>query len=105
MLLDDEAYYYCAQVSALTVNENYISVFIRPGAKAGDKAVVELQPKTTYFTVQNDAVTGASGSSNTADAIRPRMSNVINVTGSIPLGYKDGALIPKPAFLMSVSIH
>jgi D-alanyl-D-alanine carboxypeptidase/D-alanyl-D-alanine-endopeptidase (penicillin-binding protein 4) len=95
---DDEPYYYSAPVCALSVNENSVSVFVRPGAKAGEKAIVELQPKSDYFTVRNSAVTGAAGSQNTSDAIRPRMTNVINVFGSVPLDYKPGALVPETGF-------
>jgi D-alanyl-D-alanine carboxypeptidase/D-alanyl-D-alanine-endopeptidase (penicillin-binding protein 4) len=95
---DDEPYYYGAPVSALSVNENYVSVFVKPGEKAGDKAIVELQPSTAYFTVQNHAVTGEAGSPSTADATRPRATNIIDVTGSVPLGYKPAALVPESAF-------
>lgn len=92
---DDEPYYYCAPAKALCVNENSINIYLHPGAKVGDKPIVELQPSTSYFPIKNHAVTGAAGSANTADAIRPRATDVIEITGSIPLGYKPGALIPE----------
>lgn len=40
-------------VTALVINDNVVSLVIRPGQKAGDPALVRLDPPTPYFEVQN----------------------------------------------------
>ncbi len=88
---DDEPYYYSAQVSGLNLNENFVNVYIHPGAKVGAPAVVEVNPITCYMTIKNDCITGAIGSANTADSTRLHGKNVIYATGSIPLNTKGDA--------------
>jgi D-alanyl-D-alanine carboxypeptidase/D-alanyl-D-alanine-endopeptidase (penicillin-binding protein 4) len=87
---DDEAYYYSAQVSALTAapDTDYDagSIIIRVAPGAGGKAVVTTEPPTDYVKIVNTAVTGAAGSSNTISVDRVHGANTITVTGSIPSG-------------------
>jgi len=85
---DDEQYYDCSQPSGLNVNENLVEVFVRPGAKVGDAAVVEVKPANTYLPVVNQCVTGAKGSPFTADATRIHGANTIRTYGSVPLDSK-----------------
>jgi D-alanyl-D-alanine carboxypeptidase/D-alanyl-D-alanine-endopeptidase (penicillin-binding protein 4) len=89
---DDEPYYYDAQISALTVapNTDYDSgtviVQTSPGAHAGDRPKLTLVPDTGVVHLVNDATTSTSGS-NTISVDRAHGdSNVITVSGSIPLG-------------------
>lgn len=90
---DDEQYYDCSQPSGLNVNENLVEVYIKPGAKVGDPAIVEIKPGTGYMTIQNDCVTGPADSRRTSDATRLHETNTIRAYGNIPLGYKmDGPI-------------
>jgi D-alanyl-D-alanine carboxypeptidase/D-alanyl-D-alanine-endopeptidase (penicillin-binding protein 4) len=41
---DDESFAYSAQVSALNVNGNVVSVQIKPGKKVGDPVAVSVTP-------------------------------------------------------------
>jgi D-alanyl-D-alanine carboxypeptidase/D-alanyl-D-alanine-endopeptidase (penicillin-binding protein 4) len=86
---DDEQYYDCSQASGLNVNENLVEVFIRPGAKVGDPAVVEVKPDTGYMPIVNKCITGPTASGCSADATRVHATNTIRAFGSIPLGYKS----------------
>ena len=86
---DDEQYYDCSQPSGLNVNENLVEVYIRPGAKVGDPAVVEINPGTGFMTIKNECITGPAGSSCNADATRIHETNTIRAYGNIPLGYKS----------------
>jgi D-alanyl-D-alanine carboxypeptidase/D-alanyl-D-alanine-endopeptidase (penicillin-binding protein 4) len=85
---DDEQYNDCSQPSGLNVNENLVEVFVRPGAKAGDPAVVEVKPANTYMPLVNQCVTGPAGSNFTADATRSHGLNTIRTYGSVPLDSK-----------------
>ncbi|NUS00762.1 MAG: D-alanyl-D-alanine carboxypeptidase/D-alanyl-D-alanine-endopeptidase [Kribbellaceae bacterium] len=89
---DDEPYYYSAQISALTLapNTDYDSgtaiVETRPGAAAGAPVQLNLVPATGVLKIVNNATTGAAGSANTISVDRDHGTNVVRVTGSMPLG-------------------
>lgn len=85
---DDEPYYYSAQISGLNVDENVVGVWVRPGAKEGAPAVVDLKPATTYLSVENRCKTIAADGKKSVWVTRPRGKNVVRVSGSIPLGTK-----------------
>ncbi|MDX2030366.1 MAG: D-alanyl-D-alanine carboxypeptidase/D-alanyl-D-alanine-endopeptidase [Blastocatellia bacterium] len=82
---DDLQFYYGAEVSALTVNDNSVSIKVGPGRRAGDKPVVSLQPATGYVTIVNNAVTVASGPRRIG-MHRPLNSNTVEIFGTIPRG-------------------
>jgi serine-type D-Ala-D-Ala carboxypeptidase/endopeptidase (penicillin-binding protein 4) len=50
-----------APVSALTFNDNAIFLEIHPGAQAGEKAVLTIDPPSNYYGFDNRIVTTASG--------------------------------------------
>jgi D-alanyl-D-alanine carboxypeptidase/D-alanyl-D-alanine-endopeptidase (penicillin-binding protein 4) len=89
---DDEPFYYNAEISALTLapNTDYDSgtaiVESRPGTAAGAPAKLTLVPATGAIKLVNTATTGAAGSSNTINVERDHGTNVVRVSGSIPLG-------------------
>ena len=85
---DDEPYYYSAQISGLNLDENVVGVWVRPGAKEGDPAAVEVVPATKYMIVESTCITGAAGSEKHVWVNRERGKNVIRVSGSVPLDYK-----------------
>jgi len=86
---DDEPYYYSAQISALSLNENVVNVYVKPGKRVGAPASIALDPPTSYVTVRNHATTGAARSEKTVAVDRLRGKNVIRVTGSIPVDYES----------------
>lgn len=88
---DDEPYYYSAQISGLNLNENVVGVWVRPGRKVGEPAIVKLDPPTSYFTVRNECKTTAAGSQKAVFVDRVRGRNTIRVTGTVPLDYKPTA--------------
>ena len=85
---DDESYYYAAQISALNLDENVVDVWVRPGRKAGDPALVKVIPSTGYMTVLNECKTSTAGSSKDLLVERVHGRNIIRVTGTVPLDYK-----------------
>src|SRR5262249_35430157 len=88
----DEAFYYNAQISALTLapNTDYDSghavVEARPRAAARKTAHPTLGPATGAIKIVSTATTGAAGTSNTINVERDHGTNVVRVSGSIPLG-------------------
>ncbi|MEU4193748.1 D-alanyl-D-alanine carboxypeptidase/D-alanyl-D-alanine-endopeptidase [Kribbella sp. NPDC026611] len=89
---DDEPFYYNAQISALTLapNTDYDSgtaiVESRPAATVGAPLQLTMVPANGVLKVINTATTGAAGSSNTLDVERDHGTNIVRVSGSMPLG-------------------
>jgi D-alanyl-D-alanine carboxypeptidase/D-alanyl-D-alanine-endopeptidase (penicillin-binding protein 4) len=97
---DDEPYYYSAQTSALNISPDNIGdtgtvlIDVSPAKVEGKKPVVTMIPKNKYVRITNTATTGASGSARTIGATRPHGKNVVDITGSIPLGASPYASQP-----------
>ncbi|MCU0227959.1 MAG: D-alanyl-D-alanine carboxypeptidase/D-alanyl-D-alanine-endopeptidase [Bryobacterales bacterium] len=82
---DDALYGYGAPVSALTVNDNALRMTIRPGAKAGEPAVIELTPEIGYFDVLNEVATVQGGAAR-MDWERLSAQRLLVVRGQLPAG-------------------
>ena len=85
---DYQSDYYAAQISALDLNENVVGVWVRPGKKLGDPALIELLPKTGYMNVTNECKTSDTGSSNSISMDRVCGTNTIRITGNVALDYE-----------------
>ena len=87
---DDLVYGFAAPVSALVYNEAVVRIAARPGAKAGDPAIIEVSPPAGHgLTIVNHAVTGAAGEPDTFDARRQHGSAVLELMGTVPLGIEE----------------
>jgi D-alanyl-D-alanine carboxypeptidase/D-alanyl-D-alanine-endopeptidase (penicillin-binding protein 4) len=89
-----------APVSALTFNDNVVFVEIQPGARVDDKALVTLQPETSYYEIDNRIVTAATGVARKIGMRRDPGSKTIVLWGWMPLGdagTKEGLAIEDPA--------
>lgn len=99
---DDLAYYYAPPISALSFEENVLHVRLAPGPEAGAPADLIVSPQTTAFTLDNQLVTGAPGSMDTSEIVRPwDAPRTVRITGSYPLGAKTSGdihpAVPDPA--------
>jgi len=83
---DDLQYYYGAEVSALTINDNAVEVAVKPGPQAGQPAVVTVQPATSYLAFSNLTETIAAGGKRDLRFDRPLTRNVLFISGQVPLG-------------------
>lgn len=73
---DDEPYYYAAQLSGLSYNENYIDYSLSPDTlNIGNPVIIESHPQTTYLNLRNDLVTVSSDTSTEWDYYRDRGTN------------------------------
>jgi len=78
----DAPWEYGAAVGALVVSDSTMGLTVRPGAKAGDAAAVELKPANEQFTIYNTVRTVA-GAENHVTVDRRPFSHVIELRGSI----------------------
>jgi len=99
---DDLQWYYGAEVSALTVNDNSLDLFIKPGSRVGDACLVTTGPATPLVTILNHTTTTPRGAHRELTVYRPLGENVIEAGGSLPLddpGYTGDVAISQPALL------
>ncbi|QQS48450.1 MAG: D-alanyl-D-alanine carboxypeptidase/D-alanyl-D-alanine-endopeptidase [Acidobacteriota bacterium] len=81
---DDAQFYYGAEVSALTVNDNVVTFIVTPGRRPGEKPAIRVQPDTSYIRIVNNATTVREGATRIG-IHRPLDDNTIEFFGSIPL--------------------
>ena len=80
---DEESYWYSAQVSGLSFNDNCVNWYVSP-TRVGLPAKIQLVPGTNYVTIDNRTTTVARVSeSEDVEFTRGRRSNLIQVTGKI----------------------
>ena len=83
---DDLSYYYGAEISALTINDNTLLALVKPGARLGAPCQLALQPATAWLTLSNRTETVDSGVTARLRFYHPPCQNVIYVTGQVPIG-------------------
>ncbi|MFL6313487.1 MAG: D-alanyl-D-alanine carboxypeptidase/D-alanyl-D-alanine-endopeptidase [Terriglobales bacterium] len=89
-----------APVSALTFNDNVVFIDVLPGEHPGDKAVVTVEPETSYYELDNRVVTSSLGVPKRVGLHRDPGSKKIVLWGSLPLGdsgMKEPMSIEDPA--------
>jgi D-alanyl-D-alanine carboxypeptidase/D-alanyl-D-alanine-endopeptidase (penicillin-binding protein 4) len=83
---DDLQWYYGAEVSALTVNDNSLDLFVKPGQEIGSQAIITTGPVTPLVTIINHVTTAPRGTRRNVTVVRPLGTNTLEVSGSVPLG-------------------
>jgi len=99
---EDLTWYYGAEISALTVNDNALDLFVKPGPDVGKPAVVTTGPPDPLLTIKNEVITGAKGTRRSISVYRELGEDAIQIRGTIPLedrGYSGGIGISHPALL------
>lgn len=99
---DDANYYYGAEISALTINDNTLQVTALPGAKIGAPCQLKINPPTTYVVLSNQTRTATSDTRRDLTFYRPAGQNVVFVSGTMPLGgtnYTEDITMSRPATL------
>ncbi|MDQ1611582.1 MAG: hypothetical protein QOG00_1513 [Pyrinomonadaceae bacterium] len=118
---DDLQWYYGADVSALTVNDNALDLSVKPGARAGDPAAVSTGPSSPvvrvvphnkddfmdtplFLTFINNVTTVARGTKRDISVHRPLGQNFVVVSGQIAEddpGYTGSVATARPALLFT----
>ncbi len=94
---EDQENYYGAEISALTINDNYLQLSVKPGAKAGDPCQLRLIPETDYLVFSNRTLTVASGEGGRVSCYRLPDHNVVYVSGELA--------VDAPARVEDVTMH
>ncbi|HET7691665.1 MAG TPA: D-alanyl-D-alanine carboxypeptidase/D-alanyl-D-alanine-endopeptidase [Gemmatimonadota bacterium] len=81
----DLLWWYAAPVGALGFNDNSIDFHIRPGAAVGEPLVIDGEPASSFYSLENRAVTGPAGSERTFDLTREPGTNHVVAYGSLPV--------------------
>jgi D-alanyl-D-alanine carboxypeptidase/D-alanyl-D-alanine-endopeptidase (penicillin-binding protein 4) len=82
---DDLQWYYGAEISALTVNDNSLDLFVKPGPDIGSQAIISTGPVTPLITIINHVTTVPRGTRRNITVVRPLGTNTLEVSGSVPL--------------------
>ncbi|HEV2113642.1 MAG TPA: D-alanyl-D-alanine carboxypeptidase/D-alanyl-D-alanine-endopeptidase, partial [Terriglobales bacterium] len=83
---DDLQWYYGAPISALTLNDNVITVNIQPSDHQFQRAFIAMDPFTDFYDIENKLTTSAAGTPRSVAIRREVGSRSIEFWGSIPLG-------------------
>jgi D-alanyl-D-alanine carboxypeptidase/D-alanyl-D-alanine-endopeptidase (penicillin-binding protein 4) len=98
--LDDMDYDYGAEISAITLADNYVNVRVTPGSAPGQSCSVELLQPMSGLVVDNRATTGAADSERVVRLERLAGESTLHVFGSLPVGGKPELTeepVPRPA--------
>jgi len=99
---EDLTWYYGAEITSLTVNDNALDLFIKPGTAVGQPAVITTGPPDPLLSIVNKVTTSARGLRREISIHRGLGENSITITGTIPLedrGYTGGIGISHPGLL------
>ncbi len=104
---DDALRDFGAPVSALTVNENTVSLTIHAGAQPGDDAQVTVDPPLEYFSIDNRVATVGRGVEPKIRMSRPAGSRQILLWGSLPAGgaVRESVAIDDPAYYAACALY
>ncbi len=85
---EDLVWWYGAEVSALSFNDNAADLTAAPGDRAGSPLLVDAKPRTRFFSVTSKATTAPAGSDDELRLVRELGSNTITLSGGHPKGAK-----------------
>jgi serine-type D-Ala-D-Ala carboxypeptidase/endopeptidase (penicillin-binding protein 4) len=83
---DDLMWDYGAPMSALTVNDNIVFADVKPAERAGERALLTLDPYPDYYAIRNLIFTSARGTLRNIGILREPGSLQVTFWGTIPLG-------------------
>ena len=99
---DDLQEYYGAEVSALTLNDNALDLFVKPADRPGIPCRISTGPPTAFVTIINRTETSPKGVEGRITVYRPVGENIIYVSGRLPIGgrdYRGSVAVHNPAGL------
>ena len=104
---DDAVWEYGAPVSALVVNDNAFTLWIKPGGRPADLARLDTSPSVVPFNINNRLVTTAAGERKIYEDRQIR-SKELQVWGEIPVsdsGTSDLLAVDDPAVFAAAMLR
>jgi D-alanyl-D-alanine carboxypeptidase/D-alanyl-D-alanine-endopeptidase (penicillin-binding protein 4) len=98
---------YGAEISAVSLADNYAELRISPAARAGQPCELALLQPHTGLRLDNRTVTTAEGGARRIEARRIFGENTLHVWGELPIGGKPetfAAPVPRPASWFAVAL-
>ncbi len=98
---DDLQWYWGAEVSALTINDNSVDLKVLPAA-VGSPLVVQILPNNNLFKIINKSQTSARGSKRQLRVTKLLGQNVLEISGTMPEndgGFSGAITTTRPAEL------
>lgn len=98
--VDDMNFDYGAELSAVSLNDNYVELRIRPGALAGQPCKLELAAPLTGLVLENLSTTVAAGGQRHLRVQRLPGESRVQIYGQLPLGSAEEVTeitVPRPA--------
>lgn len=105
---DDLQWEYGAEVSALTINDNTLDLFVKAGGSVGAPCVITLGPPTSLLTIVNHTATSPRGTKRDLAVYRDPGENTVTIGGSLPLedpGFTSNLAISHPARLFMTMLR
>jgi D-alanyl-D-alanine carboxypeptidase/D-alanyl-D-alanine-endopeptidase (penicillin-binding protein 4) len=99
---EDLTWWFGAEVSALTANDNALDLSVKPGTQVGAPAVITTGPPDPLLSIVNHVITTAKGTKRELSVYRGLAADELEIAGSIPLddsGYSASIGISKPGLL------
>ena len=100
---DDLQWYYGAEISALPLNDNAVSLKVKPGP-SGYPCSVQLVPANPVIRVINSCMTSAAGTHRTLRIEKKLTQNIIEISGNLPVGnagFDGNVTVSRPAELFA----
>ncbi len=94
---NDLQWYFGAEPSALSIDENSVEVTIGPGKKQGGSANVVINPETSPLQLRNETITGEQSDTASIGIVRDLSGNDLRVWGDFPVNGR--------AFSAFLSVH
>ncbi|MDX6694112.1 MAG: serine-type D-Ala-D-Ala carboxypeptidase/endopeptidase (penicillin-binding protein 4) [Blastocatellia bacterium] len=85
-LWNDVQWYFGAEVSALTVNDNEVNINIKPPGKTTAQAAIKVEPDTDYVHLHDETNVVESNAPATLGITRGLSDNEVRVWGDFPAG-------------------
>ena len=83
---NDLQWYYGAEPSALSIDENAVEVTLSPGSKSGESASAVVSPNQNYVRLLNTGTTGNRDAPTSIGVFRDLSANDVHVWGEFPAG-------------------
>ena len=105
---DDLQYYYGAEVSALTIQDNVADLFFEPGAEIGEPCLLSIKPGGVPLEFVNRTRTTETNVAASIEVHRPIGERRVYITGTLPRNYGtylDAVTMPEPARWFVQTLH